>query len=85
MKPREKRSLNFLGTAWKWLAGTQDHDDHKIVLDKINNILENSDKQRIINRDTITRINLLTNVTNVIIRRIQTEEDFRRKFENNLI
>ena len=31
LKPKSKRSLNFLGSAWKWIAGSPDHDDIKIL------------------------------------------------------
>lgn len=59
----------MIGTDFKWIAGTPDHED-KIVVSNINR--RNNDKQKVINRNAIDRINLLTNYTNKILRTIQT-------------
>lgn len=68
LKPRRQtRSLNFIGSAWKWIAGNPDHDDFEIIEDKINNALRNNNKQVIINKVTIQRINEITKVTNNLI------------------
>lgn len=85
IKPRKKRSLDILGTAWKWLAGTPDHEDHEIVLDRIKGLLENNEKQRIINKNTVDRINSITNSTNAIIKAIQTIEEVRKIQEDAIV
>ncbi|XP_065356226.1 probable cyclin-dependent serine/threonine-protein kinase DDB_G0292550 [Calliphora vicina] len=51
IKPRIKRSLDFIGSAWKWIAGNPDHADFQIIEQKINNALENNNN-RIKNNDT---------------------------------
>lgn len=61
---RNKRALNFIGTAWKYLAGSPDHDDFEIVSKKINNIIENNNKQVVINKEYNERINNITKITN---------------------
>lgn len=78
---RTKRSLNFIGTAWKWVAGNPDHDDYTIMVDKINNVLENNNNQVLINKAYIERINKLTNVTNEILNVIRKD----KTFENELV
>lgn len=46
---RNKRALNFLGTAIKFVTGTPDHDDMVLVQQKLNDLIENNNKQSIIN------------------------------------
>lgn len=84
MKPRIKRSIDIIGTAWKWIAGTPDHEDHNIVVSKINGLLTNNERQKIINEKFIDRINLLTNTTNHILKTIQTLEETQRVIEDSI-
>lgn len=57
MEPRKKRGLfNFLGHAYKWLAGVMDDDDRKEILEHLNvidtnshNIIDTVNKQIFIN------------------------------------
>lgn len=67
-KSRSRRSLDILGSAWKWLAGSPDHHDFEIIQRKMNDVLENNSNQVVINRLSIEKINNLTNVTNEIIK-----------------
>jgi len=46
---RSKRGINEIGTVWKWLAGTPDHDDFIKIQNKIDELIENNNKQFIIN------------------------------------
>lgn len=84
IKPRKKRSINILGTAWKWIAGSPDHEDHEIVEEKIKGLLNNNEKQWIINKDTTERINMLTDSTNHIIKTIQSLEEVRKIREETI-
>lgn len=68
LKPRNKRSLNFIGSAWKWVAGNPDHDDFAIIEQKINNVLENNNRQVIINKMSLEKINEITSRTNEILK-----------------
>lgn len=65
IKPlRLKRSIDIIGTAWKWLAGSPDHDDFELIKNKINNVLENNNKQILINKEYTERINKLISMIN---------------------
>lgn len=81
LKPRvkTKRSLDFLGTAWKWIAGSPDHQDFEIIEKKMNNVLENNSNQMIINRLTLEKIKSLTNATNEIIKILKSENDLHNE------
>lgn len=70
-----KRSLDFLGSAWKWRAGSPDRQDHEIVLNKLNNVLENNNNQVLINKLTIEKINEITNITNKISKLVENKQD----------
>lgn len=73
---KQKRSLNFIGSAWKWIAGNPDHDDYIIMSDKIEDIVLNNNNQVVINKAHNDRINTLTNVTNEIINMIRKDKSF---------
>lgn len=77
LKPKTKRSLNFIGSAWKWVAGNPDHDDLEILTQKTNRLLRNNNKQVVINNLTIGKIKELTHVTNKLL------ETFKRNNSNN--
>lgn len=85
IKPRHKRSINAMGTIWKWIAGTPDHEDHQIVVNKMNGLLTNNERQRIINRDSIERINVLTNTTNQILKTVKSLEQVHKTIEDTII
>lgn len=86
-KTKTKRSLDFIGSAWKWLAGNPDHQDFEIVENKMNNVLKNNNNQIVINQLTIEKINKLSIVTNNISKLVENrfnEEkllDFKYKLE----
>lgn len=61
---KQKRALDFIGTAWKYIAGNPDHEDFQIISSHINNVLENNNKQVTINKLYNDRINNLTVITN---------------------
>lgn len=46
---RSKRSLNFLGTAIKWITGNPDHDDMILIEKKLNELIENNNQLSMIN------------------------------------
>lgn len=61
-----KRSIDFIGSAWKWVAGTPDSHDFEILSQKVKNVLENNNRQMIINDLTVNRIQEISNMTNEI-------------------
>ena len=65
---RARRSIDQIGTVWKWLARTPDHQDFEIARDKINNVLINNVRQIIINNIINEKFNEVTRNTNKIIK-----------------
>lgn len=81
IKPRKiKRSLNFIGSAWKWIAGNPDHNDYEIITNKINDVLENNNRQVIINKLYNERINNITQITNEIKNSLKNDNIVKNKF-----
>lgn len=78
----KKRSLDFIGSAWKWVAGTPDSHDFEILNQKTNNILENNNRQMIINELTASRIQDISNITNEILK--AKREDWKGEITNTL-
>ncbi len=64
---RNKRGINELGTAWKWLSGTPDHDDLTRIENKINELTENNNKQFTINSRIFQEVQLMTKILNTIV------------------
>lgn len=71
IKHRHPRSINSIGSAWKWIAGNPDHDDFQLLNDKVNKVLKNTNDQVIINKLTKEKIKEITNVTNNILKIVQ--------------
>jgi len=46
---RAIRGTNEIGTLWKWIAGTPDHDDLITVQNKIDDLIQNNNNQFVIN------------------------------------
>lgn len=85
LKPsrKTKRAINAIGSAWKWLAGTPDHD-HEVLQGKINEQLENTNKKVIINRLINKKITQIGNVTNTILKNIHNSEQLINENANIL-
>lgn len=81
LKKRNKRSVDFLGTIWKWIAGTPDHSDMMIVNGRLNELSDNNNKQYVINRNVVDIVNNLTLRTNSILKVLNDSETL----ENALI
>lgn len=81
---RTKRSIDIIGTAWKWVAGTPDHEDFEIITDHMNNVLENNNRQVIINRLMEEKLNDLINRTNTITNSIRAYDQVKKDISNLL-
>lgn len=79
---RPRRSIDFIGSAWKWIAGTPDSHDFEILDQKIGNLLENNNRQLIINELTTDRIREISNITNEILK--VRKEDWNNELASNL-
>lgn len=84
LTPKVKRSLDAIGTAWKWIAGNPDHEDFITIKQKINNVLENNNKQVILNNIFSNRLNNITNIINQIQNFIQTDKNYLNEFITSL-
>jgi Gypsy protein len=62
IRPRRKRAISWIGSAWKWIAGNPDEYDLNIIMDHLNGLLENSNTQTIINRNFEERLNKLSDL-----------------------
>lgn len=57
-----KRGINELGTIFKWITGTPDHDDMITIQTKINDLVENNNKQNKINSALFNEITKVTEI-----------------------
>jgi len=58
---RAKRGIHELGTVWKCLDGTTDHDDFITIQNKINDLIESNNQQFIINSKLFNEVKSLSN------------------------
>lgn len=65
---RLARSIDFLGSVLKFIAGTPDHDDYEKLLTKENTLIENSNQQTKINSQFQERINEITDRINALLK-----------------
>lgn len=63
-----KRSIDFIGSAWKWIAGTPDKHDFEILAQKMTNLIENNNRQMLINQLTTKRMQEISDITNEIVK-----------------
>jgi len=70
---RKSRAINILGTAWKFVAGSPDHDDLVLITDSLDKLTTNNNKQVIINRQLEDRLNKLTKISNDIANTIKRD------------
>lgn len=57
-----KRSINELGTIFKWITGTPDHNDMLTIQNKINELIENNNIQNQINSAIFKEVTKITNL-----------------------
>ena len=90
----KKRSIDFLGSALKFVAGVPDHEDYMLLLTKQNFLITNNNNQIKINSAFENRINEVTSqldtLKNAILSKINNKDNKTPYFEaivnrNNLI
>lgn len=57
---RKRRSIDVIGKAWKYIAGSPDHDDLEMINEALANLISNNNDQVIVNRRFNERLNNLT-------------------------
>lgn len=70
-----KRGINELGTIFKWITGTPDHNDLITLQNKINDLVENNNKQNQINSAIFKEIQKVTN----LLENLKSDEEFAMK------
>ncbi|XP_049311122.1 uncharacterized protein LOC125778299 [Bactrocera dorsalis] len=70
---KNKRAINAIGTIWKYVAGSPDHDDFEIIANNINDLNKNNNKQVYVNEAFNKRLNNLTNMVNKISNAIRKD------------
>lgn len=79
---KNKRSINWIGSAWKWVAGNPDATDWDKILIKTSDLLENNNKQYTVNEYLIKTTNSLLDDYNKII--AETNKDDTHKYAQTL-
>jgi len=64
---RQARSLNFIGTALKYIAGTPDYDDLNQIHIVEGELISSNNKQIVINSEIQNKINNLTQTVNLLL------------------
>lgn len=67
MKARRTKRWDTLGTAWKWIAGSPDADDLKIINTTLDNLITQNNQQTRINNIINIRIDEMTTTVNRLI------------------
>lgn len=71
---RHARSINILGTALKYIAGTPDYDDYMEIRNKENELVKENNAQKVLNTEIQSRINDLTRTVNTLIKNTKVRE-----------
>lgn len=81
--PRHHRSRrwNTLGTAWKWIAGSPDAQDLRIINSTMNDLIEQNNNQIQINNQINQRMQKLTNAINSITERVNSNRVLLNEIE----
>lgn len=80
LKPkRQVRSINILGTIWKYIAGSPDHDDAEYIYKTLDEMSTNNNKQIIINKDFANQVNNITKIVNTFSNAIKKDSSIVRE------
>lgn len=69
-KSRGRRSIDWIGSAWKWVAGNPDATDWNTVLRSQNAIITNNNEQYKINARLLNTANEVVQKTNELVRKM---------------
>lgn len=81
---RQTRSIDALGTIWKYIAGTPDREDFEIVTQNMNSLNKNNNKQTVINSKLNIQINKLITITNTLTNQIKKSNNIEIEVLLNL-
>lgn len=78
---RQKR-WDTIGTVWKWIAGSPDAEDLRMINSSMNSLIDQNNKQVLINEAISKRIQEITDITNQVLR-IENERTKNHSIEIN--
>lgn len=81
---RQRRSIDAIGTVWKYIAGTPDHHDFQILANNIVDLNNNNNKQVFINEAFNKRLNNLTEVVKAMANQIRKDVYLEKEIVINL-
>lgn len=86
IRSKSKRSLNWIGSAWKWIAGSPDATDWDTILKSENKIINNNNQQYKINREIMKITNEIVKEYNQILDQLNTKtnDKFEQMMYNKL-
>lgn len=64
---RDRRSLESIGQAWKWIGGSPDATDLRIINQTMNELIDSNNQQYQVNQQIGNRLNAITKTINEII------------------
>lgn len=74
-KSRSRRSINWIGSAWKWIAGSPDATDWDQIVKSQNQVINNNNQQYKINRVLMETSQQMLNEFNKIVEHLKEDED----------
>lgn len=86
-RTRRPRSINWIGSAWKWLAGTPDATDWGNLLETQTDIVQNNNEQYKINKSLMDTTREITDRINKVIGRFNSvvQEGETDKLKHDLL
>lgn len=81
---RQKKSINALGSLWKCIAGSPDHEDLEIINRNLLRLNDNNNDQIVINKLFNERINNLTKITENISNSIRKDSSIFQEIIVNI-
>lgn len=84
---RVQRSINWIGSAWKWIAGNPDAEDWSKILQSEQRIIENNNHQYVINEKLLGSTKQITQKMNLMIEKYKNgiKEAVAGKIEQDLL
>lgn len=76
-KPRTRRSINWIGSAWKWIAGSPDATDWDQIVKSQNHIINNNNQQYKINKVLTDTSQQMLNEYNHIVEHLNEDGDYQ--------
>lgn len=81
---RQRRSIDAIGTVWKYIAGSPDHNDFQILASNIADLNKNNNKQVFINDLFNKRLNNLTEMFRTMANQIRKDVYIEKEIVINL-